>query len=127
MPCKSSAGSPWQCLDSVGLFSDEKIESIVTLPAASMTANSEPVGLQQTCFRGPPSKFAVSGGVLVGSLKSQVPFSGLQRRFRNSKTAPSGVIDAMLPHFDHAMVLDVSVRALMKPTGTRHTGNSHSL
>lgn len=70
-----------------------------------MTANSEPVGPQQICFKGPPSRFGVNGGVIYGSLKAQLPSSGLQRRFRNSKTEPSGVIDAILPHFDHAIVL----------------------
>lgn len=88
------------------MFRDEKIDRMVTLPAASITANSDPVGLQQICFKGPPSKLEVNGGVLVGSLKAQLPSSGLHRRFRNSNTAPSGVIDAMLPHFDHATVLD---------------------
>lgn len=77
---------------------------IVTLPAASITANSDPVGLQDRCFSGPPSMLP-SGGVRVGSRRPQLPSRAEQRRFRNSKFAPPGVIDAMQPHFDQAIVL----------------------
>jgi hypothetical protein len=98
-------GSIWACLERVGLFRDEKIDRMVTLPAASMAASSEPVGLQHRCFKGPPSKVWLNGGVRVGSLRSQEPSRDEQRRFRNSNVAPPGVIDAMLPHLDQATAL----------------------
>ena len=47
----------------------------------------------------------VSGGQSAGSLRAHEPSSGLQRRFLSSKVAPSGVNDAMLPHFDQAIPL----------------------
>lgn len=40
----------------MGLFKEENICKMVTRPAESMTANSEPVGLQERCFIGPPSR-----------------------------------------------------------------------
>lgn len=105
MACKSSIGSVSCGLARAGLLREEKRVRIVTLPAASITANSEPVGLQHRCFKRPSSVEVVSGGIGVGSLRAQVPFSGLQRRFLSSNAAPLGVIDAILPHFDQAMPL----------------------
>jgi hypothetical protein len=58
------------------LFKDEKTARIVIRPAASITAKSEPVGLQERCFKGPPSNAEEKFGVTVGSLKAHVPFSG---------------------------------------------------
>lgn len=98
-------GSIWEFLESVGLFRDEKRDNIVTLPAASITASSEPVGPQQRCFKGPPSMLELNGGVGVGSLRAQVPSREEQRRFRSSIVAPPGAMDAMLPHLDQAIAL----------------------
>jgi hypothetical protein len=92
------------------LLREENIVSRVTLPAASITANSDPVGAQHKCFKGPPSGFCVNGGVFEGSLNTHSPFSGLQRRFRNSKASPSEETDATLPHFDQAIVLQELAR-----------------
>ncbi len=58
------------------MFKDENTASITILPAASITAKSEPVGLQDRCFNGPPSNADEKLGVTVGSLRAQVPFSG---------------------------------------------------
>lgn len=74
--CKSSAGSDPQDLLRLGLFKDENTARMVILPAASITAKSEPVGLQERCFKGPPSNAEEKLGVTVGSLRAQVPFSG---------------------------------------------------
>lgn len=109
------------------MFREEKIDRIVTLPVPSMTASSEPAGLQHRCFKGLASGVVLSGGIRVGSLKAQVPSWGEQRRFRNSMVVPFGAIDAILPHFDQAIALRrvsacrwyVHVRDL--------TGNTHSL
>lgn len=90
---------------------------MATLPAASMTANSEPVGPQHRCFKGPPSLLGLNGGVRVGSLRPQVPSRQEQRRFRSSNVAPPGVIDAMLPHLDHAMVLQTVNRGTRPARG----------
>lgn len=76
-----------------------------TLPAASMTASSEPVGLQHKCFKEPPSKPWLNGGVRVGSLRHQEPSREEQRSIRSSNVAPPGVMDAMLPHLDQAIAL----------------------
>jgi len=73
--CKSSITSDWQFLLKLGLLSDEKMERMVTLPEASITASSEPVGLHDRCLRGPPSGEAKLG-VTVGSLNAQVPSRG---------------------------------------------------
>lgn len=80
---------------------------MVTLPAASMTASSEPVGPQHRCFSGPPSMVWLNGGVRVGSPRLQVPSREEHRRFRSSSVLPPGVIEAMLPHFDQAIALRV--------------------
>ena len=64
-PCKSSITSVWQFLLKLGLLSDEKIERMVTLPEASITASSDPVGLQDRCFSGPPSGEAKLGVTVV--------------------------------------------------------------
>jgi hypothetical protein len=105
MPCRSSAGSIEHGLLRLGLFSDENIVKIVTRPAASITARSEPVGPQERCFKGPPSKAVVKGGVTVASLKDQEPLSGWHLRFLNSNAAPLGVIEAIHPHLDQAIPL----------------------
>lgn len=58
------------------MFKDENTARIVIRPAASITARSEPVGLHERCFKGPPSSAEEKFGVIVGSLRAQVPFSG---------------------------------------------------
>ena len=78
---------------------------IVTLPTASMTTKSDPVGLQETWRSGPPSGAGLEEEVIVGSVRAQVPFVGSQRRFLSSKALPVEVILAMLPHFDQAIDL----------------------
>lgn len=93
------------CLESVGLFKDEKSDRIVTLPAVSIAASSEPVGPQHRCFKGLASTPWLSGGVRVGSLRAQLPSREEQRRFRSSNVVPPGLIEAMLPHLDHAIAL----------------------
>lgn len=79
--------------------------TMVILPAASITANSEPAGLQERCFKGPPSRAGVNGGVVVGSLRAHFPSPGWQRRFLSSKAAPLELMVATLPHLDHAIAL----------------------
>ena len=125
MLCKSSAGSASQLLLRLGLFKDENTANMVTLPAASITARSDPVGLQQICFKGPPSSIDEKLGVTVGSLRAQVPFLGWQRRLRNSKAAPLAAMLATLPHFDHAIPL--GLLKMIPEVGILLTGNSHCL
>ena len=98
---------------------------MVTLPAASMTASSEPVGPQHKCFNGPPSMVWVNGGVGVGWLRAQEPSREEHRRFRSSSVLPPGVIEAMQPHFDQAIALR-QVNRGAKPAGGQLTGSSHS-
>ena len=125
--CKSSAGSDPHDLLRLGLFKEENTARIVILPAASITAKSEPVGLQERCFKGPPSKAEEKLGVTVGSLRAQVPFSGWQRRFRSSKAAPFEAIAAMLPHFDQAIPLSRVKNRGKDKVWMELTGNSRLL
>ena len=92
------------------MFRDEKRDKIVTLPAASIAANSEPEGPQHRCFKGLVSVPLLSGGVRVGSLSAQLPSREEHRRFRSSRVVPPGAIDAILPHLDQAIALRIVSR-----------------
>lgn len=81
--------------------------NIVTRPTESITANSDPVGLQVTWRKGPPSGAGFEDEVMVGSLKAHVPFDESQARCLSSKDVPFDAMLAILPHFDHATCLQI--------------------
>lgn len=95
-------------------------------PTASITAKSEPEGLHARCFSGHASTLIDDDGVMFGSLSDQSPSSGLQRRFLISRLRPSDEMEAMLPHFDQAILLN-QFNSVPFIERRKHTDNSHSL
>lgn len=91
-----------------------------------MTASSDPVGLQARCFKGPSIPIA-KAWVSVGSLKPHSPSVGLQRRFLSSSVRPLGEIDAILPHFDQAILLGIFRLAQTFTSRLKLTGSNLSL
>ena len=87
----------------VGLLSELKSDRMATRPAESITAKSLPNGFQTRCFSG--TSDSTSRGSGSGSVSDQLPSAGSHRRFWRFRAVPLEDIEAILPHFDHAMLL----------------------